>query len=220
MNRPAASDVAAARPPAGGAERAIWLGLAAILVAVVVAGLWPRAPAPRALPVLGAVPDFALVERSGRTVRRADLLGAPWVANFIYTTCPGVCPLLSTRMARLQAPGESPRDVRFVSFSVDPAQDTPEALRAYARRYDADPDRWWFLTGDRAALQALIVDGFRLSVAEQSAAAANPTERITHSDRFVLVDRQGQIRGFYRGSEAESLQELRRDLRAVHGRGG
>jgi cytochrome oxidase Cu insertion factor (SCO1/SenC/PrrC family) len=167
------------------------------------------------LPVLGTVPDFALTERSGRVVTKADLGGRPWVANFIFTTCAGVCPLLSNRMAALR------RDlaarglmVRSVSFSVDPARDTPHVLRDYAARYTADQHAWLFLTGPHEQLYGLISDGFHLSVAERSAAEAaqSPGELITHSDRFVLVDADGQIRAYYHGTDAEVVAQVLRDV--------
>lgn len=182
----------------------------------VAVGLWllQRAPAP--LPVLGAVPDFSLTERSGRTVRRADLAGQPWVADFIFTRCTGMCPALSTQMREVRRrAGEAGLATRFVSFSVDPTHDTPAALAAYAPRFGAGDD-WLFLTGPREALYDLIGAGFKLSVAERSAeAVAQGGELIAHSDRFVLVDGKGRIRGYYHGTDATTPDRLLRDLAAL-----
>lgn len=168
-----------------------------------------------ALPVLGRVPAFSLRASDGRERSERDLKGSIWVADFIFTHCPGVCPLLSAQMARLQhaLEEEDRRDVRLVSFSVDPARDTPEVLRVYAQRWEADPQRWLFLTGERDALYTLIGKGFQLAVAERTAGAeADPAELITHSDRFVLVDRDLRIRGYYRPLEEEGLTKLVADI--------
>ena len=206
----------------GRAERWIWIGLGAVLLTVIVAGLWslPGAfdrhsqPENAPLPALGLVPAFALTERSGRTVSAAELAGQPWVADFIFTRCAGICPVLSARMAELQRSLQSEGlTARLVSFSVDPNRDTPEILREYAGRYRADADQWWFLTGERDTLYRLIGEGFHLNVAERSAEEAQGSgELITHSDRFVLVDGALQIRGYYHGTEPETVAKLLHDL--------
>jgi protein SCO1/2 len=205
---------------AGAAERLVWGGLGAVVVVVVAAGLWSLlGSATRSisaqLPVLGEVPRFVLTERSGGTVSDSDLAGEPWVADFIFTQCSGICPILSNRMAELErALRREGLAVRLVSFSVDPARDTPAVLREYADRFGADPGRWLFLTGERAALYRLIGEGFRLSVAERSAEAAadDGGELITHSDRFVLVDGSLRIRGYYHGTEPDAVERVLEDL--------
>jgi protein SCO1/2 len=167
-----------------------------------------------ALPVLGEVPDFHLTERNGASFSRADLAGSAWVADFIYTRCPGICPLLSTRMATLQQQlqGEKGRAIRLVSFSVDPEWDTPERLREYAERYHAHPSQWVFLTGPVQTMTQLITRGFRLSVAP---APADSQELIIHSDRLVLVDSSFKIRGYYHGADQEDFDKLQRDIRVL-----
>jgi protein SCO1/2 len=103
-----------------------------------------------------------------------------------------------------------------VSITVDPANDTPEALRAYAERFGAENGRWLFVTGERTALHSLIGEGFHLAVAERAESENTDGEGlITHSDRFVLVDRDLQIRGYYHGTEQESVQQLLRDIEAL-----
>jgi protein SCO1/2 len=207
------------------AERWIWGGFLLAVAAVIGGGVWMglgRRSAPvgdgSRLPVLGTVPEFVLTERSGRTVSKADLSGTPWVANFIFTSCGGVCPLLSNRMAQLQRSlAAHGLGVRSVSFSVDPARDTPQVLRDYAARYNADEKNWLFLTGPRRELYGLISDGFHLAVAERSPeeAARYPDELITHSDRFVLVDAEGRIRAYYHGADAEVVAQVLRDATAL-----
>jgi len=206
-------------------ETLIWAAFAGVLLVVLGFGLWKwrsgaaaaaatAASVQAALPVLGTLPNFTFTERSGRTVSSADLRGRVWVADFIFTNCPGICPILTQHMTRLDKAlvALGAEDVRLVSFTVDPKRDTPEALRDYASRFGADPDRWLFLTGPRDALYQLIKDGFRLAVAERSEAEADSGELITHSDRFVLVDEQGRIRAYHRIEEPGALLRLVGDL--------
>jgi protein SCO1 len=167
------------------------------------------------LPALGKVPAFSLLSSGGAALSQADLAGSIWVADFIFTHCPGLCPVLSGRMAKLQgALAHDGQDaVRLVSFTVDPANDTPPVLSTYAKALRADPQRWLFVTGERSALHTLIGQGFHLAVAERGEDENTDGEGlITHSDRFVLVDRDLQIRGYYHGTEEDSLKQLQRDI--------
>lgn len=198
-------------------KRAVLIGLTALLVALAFGTVGRRlyyllTPP---LPVLGQVPAFSLVAADEASVTQAQLAGHVWVADFVFTTCPGLCPILTRQMAKLvgavqATPGGD--DVRFVSFSVDPANDTPAALRAYATRHQADPQRWLFLTGPHAALYALIRDGFHLAVVEAAAGDEKTGELITHSDRFVLVDAQLRIRAYYEGTEEGAVGQIVRDI--------
>lgn len=169
---------------------------------------------PEPLPDYGEVPDFELTERSGRTVSRAELLGQVWAVDFIFTTCAGPCPLMSTNMKRLQAALPDREDVRLVTMTVDPERDTPEALSEYARRYGADPERWLFLTGGKQELYDLIQTGFLQAVDDGSLTPDGQPGPgiITHSTRFTLVDRAGRIRGFYFGSEEEVVEAILPDI--------
>ena len=170
------------------------------------------------LPVLGRVPDFSLVGSDGQPLSQARLAGKVWVADFIFTRCPGLCPTLSAQMARVQDTlGHDNSDrIHLVSFSVDPTNDTPAALHAYAERFRADKDRWLFVTGQRDALYSLIGQGFRLAVADRPENQnADGEGLITHSDRFVLIDRDLQIRGYYHGTDADSVQQLLNDIKSL-----
>lgn len=118
------------------------------------------------LPQLGAVPAFTLQERSGATITLADLARQVWIAAFIHTRCRTECPLMSSQMARLQEGLSAERDVRLVSITIDPAYDTPEVLARYAQSFAAHPQRWWFLSGDKAAIYRLAREGFRLGVVD------------------------------------------------------
>ncbi len=167
-----------------------------------------RAGSLEALGVHGQVPDFSLVERSGRRVTLADLQGKVWLANFIYTECAETCPTQSLQLSRLQGEFATTPDLRLVSITVDPEHDTPEVLARYAERYRADPERWLFLTGAKRAIYALARDGFKLGVVDQQGL-------IMHSPRLVLVDRQARVRAYQRPDDPASLARLRDNLRAL-----
>ncbi len=152
-------------------KRPWWLWGVCVLVTLVGVGLYLRVSfenasrqAAQDLPRLWEVPDFALIERSGQSVTRADLLGKVWIASIIFTRCAEECPLVSNHMARLQATFAAEPDVRLVSITVDPAYDTPEVLTRYAQSFAAQPQRWLFLTGDKAMIYRLVREGFRLGL--------------------------------------------------------
>jgi protein SCO1/2 len=191
----------------------LWGFLVFALLAVAGAAAWQIAHGPEPPPVLGEVPDFALTNRDGKSVRRADLAGAPWVADFIFTRCGASCPMMSLRMAKLER--EMPQvGVRFVSFSVDPVYDTPKVLEEYAESFGA-PGRWLFLTGDKQEIYRLSKEGFKLAVDDTTPVSED--EPILHSTRFVLVDGEGHIRGYYDGFDDEAVKKLMRDVKALAG---
>ena len=161
-----------------------------------------------ALPELGRVPPFALVNRDRRTVRREDLAGAPWIADFVFTRCVSSCPLLTARLARFDRALPAGLGIRLVSFSVDPDHDTPAVLESYARTFGASR-RWLFLTGDAAQIRNLSRRGFKLAL------EPGGNEAILHSTRFVLVDGEGAIRGTYPALDPAALRRLTGDARAL-----
>jgi protein SCO1 len=154
----------------------------------------------------GTVPSFEFINQNGQPFGSAQLAGKIWIADFVYTTCPGPCPMISSRMSELQKPLEK-TDVRLVSFSVDPEKDTPEVLRGYAERLQAEPGRWDFLTGLKSAIYRLSHDGFKLAISDGSDAEGIPV----HSTRMVLVDRHGEIRGYYDATEPDAVTKLLAD---------
>lgn len=167
------------------AQRLVWSTALLVLVGIGGGALWywhglgPRAGGESPLEHLGyfgTVPDFALIERSGRPITRQDLQGLVWAANFFYTSCPDTCPLQSARMARLQRDFADDREVRLVSISVDPEHDTPDVLQDYAQRFGAAPERWLFLTGDKTAIYRLAQEGFHLSAVDPGAAPPQAPE--------------------------------------------
>jgi protein SCO1/2 len=159
----------------------------------------------------GTVPDFKLTERSGKDVRLAELHGKIWIADFIYTNCPDICPLQTATMAKLQEELAGKPELQLVTFSVDPERDTPQVLARYAERYHADAKRWFFVTGQRKPILSLIQDGFHLSVATIPT-DTDPGGMIPHSTRFVLIDKQARIRGYYDSRDPDALLRLKNDV--------
>jgi cytochrome oxidase Cu insertion factor (SCO1/SenC/PrrC family) len=160
----------------------------------------------RGISSYGAVPGFELTNQDGQPFGSPQLAGKIWIADFIYTTCPGPCPMISSRMSELQKPLEK-TDVHLVSFTVDPAKDTPEILRGYAEKLQAEPGRWDFLTGSQSTIYNLSRNGFKLAVSDGSEEKGIPV----HSTRIILVDRHGQIRGYYDAAEADAMTKLLAD---------
>jgi len=162
--------------------------------------------ASRQIQSYGSVPPFQLTNQDGKPFGSSNLAGKIWIADFIYSTCPGPCPMISTRMSEMQKPLEK-TDVQLVSFTVDPEKDTPERLREYASRLHAAPGRWDFLTGPKAEIYNLSLNGFKLAAADRTRENAEPL----HSTRMILVDRHGQIRGYYDAVTADAITKLLAD---------
>jgi protein SCO1/2 len=177
--------------------------LAVLVLACALAACSRHAPK---LDVFGQIPQFELVAQNGQPFHSQVLTGKIWVADFIYTTCPGPCPRMTSQMREVQDAVSKLPDVRLVSFTVDPAQDTPPVLAAYAKLHGASPAMWYFLTGPVPTLQMLDRDAFKL---------ADIDATMQHSTRFVLVDRQGRIRGYYDTSDSSSIAKVIADATAL-----
>ena len=165
--------------------------------------------------ILNELPDFRLTSQDGEPFGRAELLGKVWVATFIFTRCAATCPAQTVQFTALQReflrrPWSD--DVHLVTISMDPGYDTPKILREYAKTHQADLSNWTFLTGDRQATWSLSKDGFKLAVYD---APQNLDSLIAHSQKFVLVDRLGRVRGYYDGLADKDVEKLKRDLMLV-----
>jgi protein SCO1/2 len=153
-----------------------------------------RTRLPPTLPVLGTLPEFQLTDEQGQPFGSRELRGRIWVANFIFTRCPTICPVLTARMSKFQDHVRNLEPmVRLVSFSVDPEHDTPAILAAYAREHRASPRLWSFLTGPYDLLRRTVVEGLKVAMGPDEQNAAN----VFHGTHVVLVDTQLRIRGYY-----------------------
>ena len=181
-----------------------WALLALVLCVAASSGCKKREP----LPSLGQVGAFSLLDQAGAPFGAESLRGKVWVAAFFFTHCPSICPRITRRMRALQvSAGKSERPPHLVSFSVDPENDTPPVLLAYARKFDADLQTWSFLTGDLAVVKRTVVDGFKLALDGKPDPSAE-NGGIIHGSHLVLVDRTLAIRGYYRTDDDEDMQRL------------
>ena len=206
--------------PRGARAQVAVAGLTAAALALFGGFVVWRATRPLPLPVYWPSPEFALVDQDGDTVRRADFGGMVWLASFIFTHCTDFCPRVTQEMEALRdslrAQRLLGRRVRLVSFSVDPARDTPELLHAYAAKFGASPaSEWAFLTGtppDRVL--RMIEEGFHLTARLMPAGPADTLAgyQVMHAIRIALIDQQGRVRGTYQATEIEAIQRLRADL--------
>jgi len=184
----------------------LWFALALILGG----GLFLRAlltPPRAALPTIYSVDPFQLTDEQGRSFSSEALRGKVWVANFIFTRCPTICPVLTGRMGQVQRRTAGLGNaIHLVSFTVDPEHDTPKVLSRYAEKNGASPRAWSFLTGDREALKKVLVEGLRVQMTRDG--PADDLMSIGHAGHFVLVDQRMQVRGYYDLQEAQAIDRL------------
>jgi len=176
--------------------------------ALAVAGLAAGCSLRSSLPIYGKVPEFTLLRENGAEFTQASVAGKVWVADFIFTTCHGPCPRMTSQMKQVADAYQKAQDVAFVSFTVDPDNDKPPVLAEYALRFKADTFRWAFVTGAKEELQKLSKDTFYLG---------DVGNLLEHSTRFVLIDKEGRIRGYYDTSYPGSLPELKKHIEELRG---
>ena len=204
----------------GWIRRAFLGGFSLLGAMFLLAGAWLWWNRPSALSgpqILGVIPDFSLVERNGQTVTAKQLEGKIWLADFIYTTCSGPCPIITARMAKLQKRYANRGNLRFVSITVDPAHDTPVVLSRYADQHGASKDQWLFLTGEHESIHYLATQGMMLAMTENTQDQAGG-DTLLHSLLFVLVDEKRQIRGYYNATEDAAMVRLEMDLNTLLGK--
>jgi protein SCO1 len=169
-----------------------------LLIPFMLAALKAHAALGKPLPVLGAVESFTLTNQNDRAVTLTGLRGRVWVADIIFTRCPGQCLRMTTQMKQLQQALPASSQARLISLTTDPDYDTPPILKAYAQRFEADPGRWIFLTGTKSELAKLAIDSLKLTVVEKKPEERdNPQDLFVHSTIFVIIDKHGQLRGTF-----------------------
>jgi protein SCO1/2 len=178
-----------------------------------------RTSSPPSLPVYDTLPEFQLTDQDGQPLTRGALMGHVTVVDFVFTRCPTVCPTLTARMVALHERVKHVPRVRFVSISVDPTYDQPERLKAYARKHGADTPTWRWATGDPHAIVQVVREGFKQAVHTLDTQTYHERpEDVVHSTRFVLVDSQARLRGFYSSGDADDIQRLESAIAALAGR--
>jgi len=214
MSSPAVTVPTQGAPPARRLRgRTLLLLIVALLVAIMVPAVvlptlvWRKQP-PR-LDDLGELPAFSLTAQTGARFGRDDLRGKVTIIDFVFTRCDTVCPVLSMKMRRIQEQTFDLGDrIKLVSISVDPGHDTPAVLTEYAKRFEADPTRWVFLTGDDAAVQHTVEDGLMNGYENRGGTTETGAPNIVHSGYFVLLDKDVHIRGFYDSNDAPRVEAM------------
>ncbi len=200
-----------------------WLVIVALMATVpVIRALRHPVPPPPTLRL--PLPAFSLTDQRGKVYGSDDLRGRVWVADFVFTSCPSVCPKLTTKMALIQHRARHLGDAfHLVTFTVDPENDTPARLASYATSYHADPSRWSFLTGTLGDIETTVVKGFKIAMGKEPAGGARDGGdvgavpgllSIFHGEKLVLVDAESSIRGYYDADDA-GIDDLLRDTEII-----
>lgn len=206
------------------AERLLWVGLLLTVLLLLLAALLASLKVKRArgqssapLPVISQVAPFTLTNQLGKAVTLRDLQGHVWVADIIFTRCAGPCPRMTRQMSLLQAALPTNSPTRLVTLTTDPKFDTPEVLHAYGKRFGADENRWMFLTGTAESIAKVAIDSLKLTAIEKKPEEQqSPEDLFIHSTIFVLVDRQGRLRGVFETDVPEGFDRVReRILQAI-----
>ncbi len=168
--------------------------------------------------VFQTIPDFSLIDESGKVFSAKSLQGKIYVTSFFFTRCGTICPKITSQLSRVQDTFLGDPEVQLLSISVDPKFDQPEKLALYAKRFDANKGQWHFLTGEKKMIYPLVLKGFHVPLADASeydAAIKNPDETFIHSERLVLVDKEGIIRGFYDGTDKKEVDRLLVEIKVL-----
>jgi protein SCO1 len=161
--------------------------------------------------VFRTIPAFSLIDQYSNTFTNKNVKDKIYVANFIFTRCGLICPKLTSQMARVQDSFLGMDDVLLVSHSVDPKFDTPAVLKKYSKEKDAIPGKWFFLTGPKKEIYQLAMKGYFVPISDASdydKLIKSPDETFIHTERLILIDKDGVIRGFYDGTDAKEVDRL------------
>ncbi len=202
-------------------ERKIeWLAWGALLVTflALVAALGFHRSRPTPLAFYGVLPQFTLTNQDNQTITLDALRGSIWMADVIFTRCAGQCPIMSAHIKEIQDALPRESGVKFVSFTTDPEFDTPQVLKNYGTRQGAREGQWMFLTGRKDELRRATVEGMKLSVLDKAPGQREDAgDLFIHSDKFVLIDRSGRIRGYFDGETEEGVAQAEAAARALAG---
>ena len=159
------------------------------------------------------IPYWSFINQDSILVSQDDYNGKIYITDFFFTTCPGICPKMTTQMGQLQLKLDDPilQNIKFVSYTVNPENDTPEVLKKYGKAYGADFKRWTFLTGKKQKIYELGVEGYLVSTREDALAEGG----FLHSEKFILVDWNRNIRGFYNGTDVNEISRLSDDIKIL-----
>jgi protein SCO1/2 len=157
------------------------------------------------------IPDFSLTDQMGNTLTKANLEGKIYVADFIFTTCTGICPIMTTNMEEVHQTFKDDSMICIVSHTVNPDGDSVPVLRAYAATHHATYPNWYFTTGDKKLIYDLARNNYLVSATEGNGGA----EDFVHSQYFALVDPNKHVRGLYDGTDSAQVIKLIADIKVL-----
>ena len=158
-----------------------------------------------------SVPGFSFINQEGKTIDSTTIKNKIWVADFFFTSCPSICPKMTEHLKTVQAAFNNSDDVKILSFSVDPERDNPKKLEQYAHTHSIDSNSWSLLTGSKKDLYSYARHGLFIDATDGDGGV----EDFIHSDRFVLIDREGHIRGYYDGTSDMDTKLLIADIKTL-----
>lgn len=192
-------------------ERLLWgvlvAGIAIVCGAFALATFRPR------LPVISELKPFSLTNQLAEPVQLGSLRGSICVANVVFSRCPTQCRKLSSQMQRIQA--GIPGGVRLLSLTADPEYDTPQVLARYGSQYEADPSKWWFLTGPKKDLYRLAIEDLKFTVIESGNPGGKLEDLFIHSPVFAILDRRGRVRSVVQGEAPNAEEDVLRIVNAL-----
>jgi len=156
-----------------------------------------------ALPILGGIPKFELIDQYSNSFSADNLKGKVTLTDFIFTTCPSVCPMMTQKKLRIFRRHQNNSKFQSLSITVNPAYDSPERLKTYAESYGIEDKKWLFLTGDEKKIHRLAWEGFKVG---------SKTELVNHSPYFILSDSQQRIRGYYNSDDQYAMKKLKKEI--------
>ena len=165
--------------------------------------------------IYNRIPAFQLIDQDGKTIDQSVVKNKIYIADFFFTRCISICPKISSQLTRVQDIFRNNSDIKFLSYTVDPEHDRPAQLKAYARKYEAIPGKWYFLTGSKEAIYELAMHGYYLPTVDAGVKEGKPDETFIHSEKLVLVDKDGIVRGFYDGTDKEDVDRLILEIRVL-----
>jgi protein SCO1/2 len=195
--------------------RTLWIGIIFLLGFLCLAGLLALAELKKQEqlpPIYGQVADFTLTNQDGQVTTLADLTNHVWIADIIFTRCAGPCPEMTKQMSLLEGSLAQDSNARFVTVTTDPAYDSPEILKRYGQRFNADFSRWMFLTGAKTEIAGLAANSLKLGSTPVAAEdQKNAADLFIHSTIFVVVDKRARLRGIFEtGGEGVDWQNTMR----------
>lgn len=165
--------------------------------------------------IYNRIPAFKLIDQDSQLVDQSVVKNKIYVADFFFTRCGTICPKLSSQLTRVQDIFQENPDIVFLSYTVDPEHDRPKQLKEYAQKYSAIPGKWYFLTGSKSEIYDLAMHGYYLPVVDKNVPEGKPDETFIHSQKLVLVDKQGIVRGFYDGTDKVDVDRLVLEIRVL-----